>query len=404
MSKKIIQTGSSPNDGTGDTLRDSMTKVNDNFTEIYTGLAFLGLSNSATITANSTGFSNTNNVLFVSLANSKFPVNTEVTYTVPSGTTPISPLTGNTIYYVSFANSSALALSLTEGGANIDINDARTTNPGESHSLTSDVDSNIVFSTDSITLESVTVNTTSIFVGNSTVNTVTNSTQTKISNSTTNSTLTSTTLTIGNTIVNSTIVQLSSNLYVNSTSIYVSNGTSTNVNISGNTIAVGNSSVNNRATSNSIHISNTTANTQITLRQITLNNNTTVSAVYSGNSISIGNSSVNVFSNSSYLFVQSANVATNTGLTLGSSTSAANGYTFLPNGLKLNWGWVSANSSDGNATFTSAYTTNCWSVTATSNTSTATYQASVQSVNNTVAVIRTANVTSTNVFWMSIGF
>ena len=35
MSKKTIDTGSAPNDGTGDSLRVAFGKINDNFTEVY---------------------------------------------------------------------------------------------------------------------------------------------------------------------------------------------------------------------------------------------------------------------------------------------------------------------------------------------------------------------------------
>ena len=35
MAKQSINIGSSANDGTGDTIRAGMDKVNDNFTEIY---------------------------------------------------------------------------------------------------------------------------------------------------------------------------------------------------------------------------------------------------------------------------------------------------------------------------------------------------------------------------------
>ena len=35
MAKQVINVGASANDGTGDTLRDSMIKVNENFTEVY---------------------------------------------------------------------------------------------------------------------------------------------------------------------------------------------------------------------------------------------------------------------------------------------------------------------------------------------------------------------------------
>jgi len=90
------------------------------------------------ITANSTGFSNTNDVILISTANSKFQATDRLYYGVPSGNTPIAPLTGNTYYYVSFANTTAIALSLTSGGANIDLTDARTTNPGETHTVTGD--------------------------------------------------------------------------------------------------------------------------------------------------------------------------------------------------------------------------------------------------------------------------
>ena len=49
-------------------------------------------------------------------------------------------------------------------------------------------------------------------------------------------------------------------------------------------------------------------------------------------------------------------ITTNT-VTLGTSTIAANGYTYLPNGLKANFGNFAANSTVGNATFASAFTT-----------------------------------------------
>lgn len=35
MAQQTIDIGTSPNDGSGDTLRDAMEKVNDNFTEVY---------------------------------------------------------------------------------------------------------------------------------------------------------------------------------------------------------------------------------------------------------------------------------------------------------------------------------------------------------------------------------
>jgi hypothetical protein len=90
------------------------------------------------ITANSTGFSNTNDTLIISSANSIWQAGDRLFYSVPTGNTPIAPLTGNTYYYVSFANTTTIKLANTSGGANINITDARTTNPGETHTFRGD--------------------------------------------------------------------------------------------------------------------------------------------------------------------------------------------------------------------------------------------------------------------------
>jgi hypothetical protein len=71
------------------------------------------------VDANSTGVGT--NVLLVTTANSFWQVGDKLTYIVPAGNTAIPGLTGNAAYYVSFANTSALALSTTSGGANVSI-------------------------------------------------------------------------------------------------------------------------------------------------------------------------------------------------------------------------------------------------------------------------------------------
>ena len=156
-------------------------------------------------------------------------------------------------------------------------------------------------------------------------------------------------------------------------------------------------------------VANTTSRGLVSLNGNTIGSNTTggisvnVAATYAwtnthtfSNTITFGNSSINST-------INSTSISTNT-LNLSEFTNSANGYTYLPNGFKLNWGWVSANSTNGNATFSSPYTTNVYSVTTTSNTAVATYQSAVVSQNNTVAVVRTGNATSTNVFWQAIGY
>ena len=69
----------------------------------------------------------------------------------------------------------------------------------------------------------------------------------------------------------------------------------------------------------------------------------------------------------------------------------------------MNWGMVLANSTTGNAVFNSAFATNSYVITATSNTTGATYNPAVISQNNSVAVIRTANATAVPVYWLAIG-
>jgi len=90
------------------------------------------------ITANSTGFSNTTDTLVVATANSRFQVGDRVFYSVPAANTPIAPLTGNAFYYVSFTNTTVIALSATATGANIDITDTRVTASGETHTVRGD--------------------------------------------------------------------------------------------------------------------------------------------------------------------------------------------------------------------------------------------------------------------------
>jgi hypothetical protein len=89
------------------------------------------------ITANTTGVSNTADTIAVTTANSKFQVGDRLYYTVPAGNTAITGLTGNSYYYVTFVNSSALAISTTSGGTNADIKETRI-GAGEVHTITGD--------------------------------------------------------------------------------------------------------------------------------------------------------------------------------------------------------------------------------------------------------------------------
>lgn len=79
------------------------------------------------------------NVIMIPNANTTFSSNDEVFYGVPPGDTPINGLTSNTYYYISFTNSSSIALSVTQGGTNVDISEYRTDANGELHTIGGDV-------------------------------------------------------------------------------------------------------------------------------------------------------------------------------------------------------------------------------------------------------------------------
>jgi hypothetical protein len=89
--------------------------------------------------SNTYGINALANVIMIPNANVTFSVNNEVFYGVPPTGTAIGGLTANTYYYISFANSSAIALSATQGGANVDITDYRTDANAEIHTIGGDV-------------------------------------------------------------------------------------------------------------------------------------------------------------------------------------------------------------------------------------------------------------------------
>ena len=219
---------------------------------------------------------------------------------------------------------------------------------------------------------------TSVTVGNSTVNTVISNTGLTSSNSTTTTVATLANFKIGNSTANSTL-------------------SGSQLSVAGNS-TVGSASVNTSA----MTLGNSTVNTSLSVLTLQIANSTSNITANAGN-LFIGNSSVNTTVNSSVITVSSANVTSNT-LTLGASTTAANGFTYLPNGFKLNWGSTSANSSTGQAVFSNAFSTAVYSVTISGNSvADLTRLPAVTTQNTTVAEIRTSNASLTKVFYMAIG-
>lgn len=90
------------------------------------------------ITANTAGVIAATDFILLATANSKFLAGDRLYYGVPASNTAIGGLTGNTYYYVSFANTTGVVLALTSGGANIDLTEARTTATGEVHTFLGD--------------------------------------------------------------------------------------------------------------------------------------------------------------------------------------------------------------------------------------------------------------------------
>ena len=184
---------------------------------------------------------------------------------------------------------------------------------------------------------------------------------------------------IGNSTVNSVS---------NSTTVSISNSTSEVTTTSGS-ILVGNSTVNSIANSSTIVVSNSTS-----------------SIAVSEGTIAVGNSTVNTTANSSLVNATSVTVNSNTGLTLGTSDTSANGFTYLPNGLIIQYGSVDANTTVGDITFANVFPTGLYSLTVTTNIAGAydsTYQSIVIASNTSTANVRTANVTTKSVSYTAIG-
>lgn len=206
--------------------------------------------------------------------------------------------------------------------------------------------------------------------------------------------------------------------------VIVTQNVTSNFLIGSTGLAIGTTTANSIANTTALRVANATAYSnvglatiQTTAGQIMVGNLATTNAVVNTSGMFAYGNSTNYIAETSanatvlagnatvYSAINATSIVTsgNT-LTLGSSTKAANGTTWLPNGLKANWGWVSANSTDGNATFTSAFATACLSVMVTAANSLATGPYTPQAANTTVALIRTTSATSGNVAFFAIGY
>jgi len=135
-----------PENGTGFTANAFVTAATGRVGEIkisaagsgYTGLPptyVVAPPAAVNVVANTNGVTAASDFILMATANSKFLVGDRVTYTVPTGNTAIGGLTGNTTLFISFSNTTGIAVTDTLGGANLDLTEARTTATGEVHTF-----------------------------------------------------------------------------------------------------------------------------------------------------------------------------------------------------------------------------------------------------------------------------
>lgn len=101
MARKVINTGVNYNDGTGDKLRDAMTKINDNFNELYATTEF---STNIAFDANRISTLNTNgNLLIDPNGTGQLVVNSGAVINAgqqPNGTFTVLDSTGNNLLHI----------------------------------------------------------------------------------------------------------------------------------------------------------------------------------------------------------------------------------------------------------------------------------------------------------------
>lgn len=93
-----------------------------------------------------------------------------------------------------------------------------------------------------------------------------------------------------------------------------------------------------------------------------------------------------------------------TGFNLTGSSISTTGYTRIPNGLLMQWGTVSSNSSVGTITFSTPFAAAPYAVTITPQSNVGANSAgAVTSTNTTAALVRTTSATSYTFYYLALG-
>lgn len=231
----------------------------------------------------------------------------------------------------------------------------------------------------------MTITSTDLLFGNSTVNVYSNSSILKVEDATSSANLQAGTLTIGTSIVNTTTFASGTSV-VNTTAV----ASGANVYLTTAALQVGNSTVNTFANSSLVKVENATDSANLAPATLTIGVSVVnTSAIVAGNSTvttTIGHSPVVAGSNT---------------FTLGDSNTSSDGWSFLFNGVLIQWGTVSANSSTGDVTFEVPFPNAIFSYQATSNASAD--QAWIEAANTTQLDVRREGATAKDTFWFAIG-
>lgn len=375
MSQQNINIGTVPNDGTGDTLRNAFMKTQNNFSEFYAALipATAGAANNVT------------------LANNLFIGNSTVNATINSTTLFYGNSTVNT-----FMNSTTIGMGT-----------LFTANSTVVNAISYNIDGTLTLNNTSFTfgnsLSSYFQNSTSVSVGNSTVNTFSNSTHFFSGNTTVyaygNSTIELLANSSGQTVITPiswTVGNSTANATGNSTMELISNSTSQTV-ITPLNFSIGNSTAN--AFGNSVYEAIVNATANIILTPSSLNINAAAA------NLVVGNSTTYVIANNQGLTVGTNSFILGTS-NVGHTTSLANGFIHLPGGLMMMWGALTTANNVANVqTFSTicgaAFTVNCFTAWATSNSNVSTM--AITAVNSTSLTLQSNAAGAQTAYWVAVG-
>ena len=245
------------------------TFANSTVIETGTGNFEVGASVGSNVNLNTTSLVIGNGTFFSSVTDSLLRVSNS---TATSNLTPGALTIGQTI-----VNSSAVSVST------------------GTYSLSANIGSNVF------------INTSAIFVGNSTLNTIVNSSLVSVSGSTSTSNVTPAGFFVGTTVVNSSVLTIGTGNFSTGANV------GANVNLTTTSLKVGNSTLNSTQTSSLLQVSNSSTTANLTAADLTIGSaivNSSVLTIGTGNFSTGANVGANTRLTTTNLFLGNATVNT----------------------------------------------------------------------------------------------